>query len=248
MATPQRGWDPPAAPAPEGPTPRRVRRLLRVGGLAGLVFALVAVGINVTLSSRLDRINGAFDGLSSRPAAAPGETILMVGTQPGGAPDVAWLPGEQSIESMMLVEIGVDRKEVQVESLPLVGDLGSAVASSPPSTSVSTVEAGWGRRVDHLMAIDWRTFAQLAADNGVETAYAYGSSTSVQHEYLRAVSEATLHAELRKQPQNLLRVLSTTASGTAIDDEWSVLELDLLLLSLRNLRSQRINYSMATPQ
>lgn len=247
VPAPRHSWDPPPAPAPVVPPRRRVRRLLSFVALLGLALALVLVGINLSLTSRLDRIDGAFDGLASRPAAAPGETILLVGTRPGGQADVPWLTGEQSIEALMLVEVGANGTDVRVESLPLVDGIGEAVASSPASTSVSTVESWSGRRVDHLMAIDWRTFAQLAADNGVDAAYGYGSSAAVQHDYLRQVMEATLHAELRKQPLNLYRALSTTASGAAIDDEWSILELDLMVLSLRNLRSQHIEFSNAEP-
>ncbi|MFC7724036.1 hypothetical protein ACFQW6_02885 [Nocardioides sp. GCM10028917] len=248
VAAPRHSWDLPPAPVPGGAPPRRVRRLLGVVGLLGLVLALVALGLNLSLTSRLDRIDGAFDGLAARPAAAPGETILLVATRPGGAADVPWLAGEQSIEGLMLVEIGANGANVRVESLPLAAGIGAAVASSPPSSSVKAVESWSGRRVDHLTAVDWRAFVQLAAHNGVDTAYSYGSSASVQHDYLREVLEGTLHAELRKQPLNLYRALITTASGTAIDDEWSVLELDLLLLSLRNLRSQHIEFSNAQPR
>ncbi|MCY7401622.1 MAG: hypothetical protein LH477_11845 [Nocardioides sp.] len=214
--------------------------------LLALLGGVVVLALSLRLTTRLDRIPGAFDGLTDRPAPAPGETILMIGTRPGGGADVPWLGDEQSLESAMLLEIGVDRMRVRVESLPL-GGVGAAAASSPPSTSVAVVEEWSGRRVDHLMVVDWQLFAELASDNGVDPTYGYGSSASVQHAYLRRVMEGTLHAELRKQPLNLYRALSTTASGTAIDDDWSVLELDRLLVSLRNLRSQHLEFSMALP-
>ena len=117
----------------------------------------------------------------------------------------------------------------------------------PPSATVAAVEDWSGRRVDHLVAIDWRTFVRLAGDNGVDPAYAYGSGPAVQHDFLRRVLEGTLHAELRKQPLNLFRALLTTADGTAVDDGWSVIELDGMVLSLRNLRSHEIAFSMARP-
>ena len=96
------------------------------------------------------------------------------------------------------------------------------LGARPASASVAAVESTVGRRVDHVMAIDWQTFAALAADNDVDAAYRYGSAPVAQHDYLRLVLEGTLHAELRKQPLALYRALRTTASGVAIDDTWSV--------------------------
>ncbi len=209
---------------------------------------LAAGVVNLRMASRLERVQGVFDGFHTRPAAAPGDTILMIGTRPGGHADVPWLTGEQSVESVMLVEVGGDGRRVQVKSIPRGVDFGAPSTSSAPGTTVSAVESWAGRRIDHLVVIDWRTFAQLAADNGIDPAYSYGSPPYVQHAYLQSVLEATLHTELRKQPVNLYRALSTTAEGAAIDDDWSVLELDRLVLSLRNLRSRNIDFSMAEAQ
>jgi hypothetical protein len=113
---------------------------------------------------------------------------------------------------------------------------------------VAAVESWSGRRVDHLIALDWRTFAQLAADNGVPATYRYGSARGAQHDYLRDVLEGTLHAELRKQPLDLYRALSTVAGGAAVDDEWSLLEMDRFVLHLRDLRSADITFSRAMPR
>ena len=99
--------------------------------------------------------------------------------------------------------------------------------------------------VDHVLAIDWQTFAELAVENDVDATYRYGSAPVDQHDYLRLVLEGTLHAELRKQPLALYRALRTTASGVAIDDTWSVAELDLLVLHLRDLRSADISFAAA---
>jgi hypothetical protein len=119
------------------------------------------------------------------------------------------------------------------------------LGARPASAAVAAVESTVGRRVDHVMAIDWQTFAELAADNGVDASYRYGSAPVAQHDYLRLVLEGTLHAELRKQPLALYRALRTTASGVAIDDTWSVVELDLLVLHLRDLRSADISFAAA---
>ncbi len=249
VPAPRRSWDPLAAPPPLLTTRRRPVRTA-LGTVLGLVLVLVValVGMNLRLILQLERIDGSFDDLTARPAASPGRTFLMVGTRPDGpGTDVPWLAGEQSVEAVMLVDIAPDGLSARVETLPRSSGISPVVASSPPSAAVGAVESWSGRRVDHLIAIDWTTFARLAGDNGVEAAYAYGSVPAVQHDFLRRVMEGTLHAELRKQPRNLYRALSTTAAGTAVDDEWSVLELDRMLLSLRNLRSGEITYSMARP-
>ena len=250
LPAPRHSWDPPGAPEPlaSAPRPRPVRRLLTTLAVLGLLIGLVVVALHVSLLARLDRIDGAFDGLGARPAGVPGETILMVGTRPGGRADVPWLPGDQSVESVMLVEVGADRTQVRVESLPLDDALAASMSSSLPSDSVRAVESWSGRRVDHLMAIDWRVFAQLASDNGVDPTYAYGDSLGVQQTYLRTVLQASLHAELRKEPLNLYRALSTVAGGAAIDDGWSILELDRLVFSLRDLRSRQIEFFRAQPR
>lgn len=215
--------------------------------ILGLLAVFAGLALNLSLTSKLDRIDGAFDGLDARPAAAPGDTILMVGTRPGGHADVPWLAGDQSVESLMLVEIDPSGTRVGVESIPAIPAAEALVTPSSPSTAVAVVEQWSGRRVDHLMAVDWRIFAELPMDAGVDASYRYGSAPSVQHDYLRGVLEGTLHTAMRKHAWDVYRVLNVTASGVAIDDEWSLLELDRLVIRLRNLRSQHIVFSMARP-
>lgn len=247
IPAPRHSWDPPAAPPPLVPRRRRrVRELLGTLVVLSLVPLVALVGINLHLVGRLDRIEGAFDGLRDRPPAAPGETILMVGTRPGGRADVRWLDGVQSVESVMLVEVDPDGVRVDVGSVPVLDGVETSARTGRPSGAVAGVEAWSGRRVDHLIALDWRTFAQLAADNAVSATYRYGSGPAAQHDYLREVLEGTLHAELRKQPLDLYRALSTVAGGAAVDDEWSLLEMDRFVVHLRDLRSADITFSRAT--
>lgn len=245
VPAPRHSWDPPASPPPLAPRRRRVREVLGTLLVLSLVPLVTLVGINLHLVGRLERVEGAFDGLGERPAAAPGETILLVGTRPGGRADVGWLDGVQSIESAMLVEVDPDGVRADVASLPLLDGIAASARTGRPARAVAATESWSGRRVDHVLALDWRTFAQLAADNGVPATYAYGSGTSVQHDYLREVLEGTLHAELRKQPLNLYRALSTVACGAAVDDDWSLLELDRFVVHLRDLRSAEITFSTA---
>jgi len=222
-----------------------VRELLGTLMVLSLVPLVALVGINLHLVGRLDRIEGAFDGLRDRPAAAPGETILLVGTRPGGRADVGWLAGVQSVESVMLVEVDVEGTSGEVGSMPLLDGVAASAASGRPSEAVAATEAWSGRRVDHVIALDWRAFAQLAADNEIAATYRYGSGAPAQHDYLREVLEGTLHAELRKQPLDLYRALRTVAGGAAVDAEWSLLELDRFVVHLRDLRSADISFATA---
>ena len=233
---------------PTAPVRRHVRRVSRSVALVGLLVALVVLAVNLSLLGRIDRIDGAFDGLGSRPADAPGTTILLVGTRPEDGADVAWLSGAQSVEAVMLVEIHPDGSAVHVLTLPALVEVAASFASGAANETVAAVESWSGRRVDHLLALDWRTFGVLADDNRLPVSYRHGSPPRVQHAYRRHVLVGTLHTELRTRPVDLYRALHTAASGAAIDQEWSVLELDRLLVSLRDLRSDRIDFAMARPR
>lgn len=231
------------------PRRRRVRRLLVVVLLLGLIAGAAAIVANVILVGRLERIDGAFAGLADRPPEDAGRTFLVVGTRPGSTgPDVPWLEGEQAVEAVMLVEVAADGRSARVGTLPARAGIEPVAANAEPSAIVAAVESWTGRRVDHLIAIDWETFVRLGASNGVEATYRYGSGPAAQHTFLQKVMDGTLHQELRKEPWNLYRALSTTVDGTAIDDDWSVLGLDLLLFQLRSLRSLDIVYAMAEPR
>jgi hypothetical protein len=225
------------------------RRLLRGVVLLTLVLGLAGLLLNVVLVRRLERIEDAFAGLTDRPPAAPGSTFLMVGTEPGGTggPDIPWLTGTQSVEAVMVIDVAPDRLSARVETLPVRSGTAVTASSTRPSDTVAAVEAWTGERVDHLVAIDWATFVRLAEHNGVDPAYTYGSAPTDQHDFLRRVMDGALHQEMRKRPLDLYRALSTTVDGTAVDDNWSLLEMDLLLLQLRDLRSAGITYEMARP-
>lgn len=234
----------------------RVRRSRWITVSVSLVLIgllLVAV-LNVHLVGKAERIPGAFDGLASRPPEAPGLTVLMVGTIPGGAEhdasraDVPWVPGSQSLESVVLVEIAEDRRHVEVLALPVGAAMRAAVAEPAASTIVAAVEAWSGRRVDQLLALDWTALESLARERGSSATYEVGSGLPDQLAFLRTVVTDSLEAELRREPLALYRALSTTASGAAIDEAWSLLDLDRLVISLRNLRTAQITYGRAVPR
>ena len=223
------------------------RRALWLLAAATLVVVLVGAGLNVGVASRLTRIEGAFDGLGARPEPTSNETIVMIGTAPARADEIPWLPGDEAVESVMLIDIAADRQSVQVTALPLGPELRVAATSERPAAAVAAVEEQVGWRIDHLMAVDWRMLSDLATANGVETPYRFGSGRRAQLDYLDELLEATLHTELRTQPVTLYRHLRTVAGGVALDDGWSLFELDLLVLSLRDLRSAHILLTSAAP-
>ena len=227
--------------------PKRARRPIAAAVGLVLVLGLLCVVANVIVVGRLERIDGAFAGLESRPVDCPGRTLLMIGTRPvgRGEADVPWLEGEQSVEAVMLIDIASDGLSVRVQTLPTGGDMVAVAASSRPSELVASMEAWSERRVDHLLAIDWTTFVRLAEANGVDPTYAYGSSPAAQHDFLRRVLEGTLHQELRRNPFDLYRVISTTVQGMAVDDSSSIAELDALAFALRDLRSNDISFVAA---
>ena len=179
---------------------------------------------------------------AERPPPRRGETILMVGTRPGGpAPTCRGSHGEQSVEAVMLDRGPAGRcRPGSSRSLPLRAascrrraPAAAQRDASPPSRPGPAARRPPGR--DRLADLRPAGRRQRRRPDATR----YGSRPAVQHDFLRAVLEGTLHAELRKQPLDLYRALSTTADGTAVDDEWSVVELDGCVFSLRNLRSPR---------
>ena len=240
----------PGGPGTGDPVPSRSRWPGRVLGMllaVTLLVALVVVGLTMGVASHLTRIEGAFDGLGRRPAQTANETIVMIGTRLAPVDEVPWLPGDEGVESVMVVDIAADRRSVSVTALPLRQELLGATTSERPAAAVAVVEEQIGWQVDHLMAVDWQVLSDLATANGVENGYRFGSARRAQLDFLDRLLDVTLHTELRSQPVTLYRHLRLVAGGLAVDDDWSLLELELLVLSLRDLRSAHIVLTAAAP-
>lgn len=229
---------------------RRTSRVF-VGGVAALVLVvLTALALNLRLAQHVTRVDGVFDGLVGRPAPEAGTTLLLVGTvdEPAGtSPGVAWLPSAPALESVMLVHVLPDGRHVTVDSFEVGRRLAAAVTAAEPRRAVAAVEARSGRRVDHLVAVDWAALQQLADDNGTGLTYRPGSSVSSQQEFLRSVLASALHAEMRQQPWTLYAALDTVARGMAVEAGWSMLSMDLLVLSLCSLRSADVEFRALPP-
>lgn len=223
---------------------RRAVRLLRLLVALGILVLLVLLGLNLRLAHQLTRVEGVFDQLGERPAAGDGTTLLLLGTVSSHSDGVAvpWLPGRPVLESVMVVDLPVAGRRATVDSFTLDERLVADVTATEPHRAVAAVEARTRRRVDHLVVVDWAALQQLADDNGTGMTYRAGSSIPVQHRFLRHVLEDTLHAEMRKEPWTLHRALATVTRGMAVEDGWSVLDMDLLVLSLRDLRSADIEF------
>lgn len=226
---------------------RRRRRWLVVLGLVVAIPLLALLVLDWRLWSSIDRVDGAFDGLSDRPAAAEdgSVTVLLIGTSPDvpGGGKVAWAPGAPDVDSVMVATIAGDRRHARIDWLPLTDEVRAGVTGGSPSTAVSTVEDWTGRRVDHLAALDMSVVEALAVDHGTTLDYDPGAGIRHEQRFMQEVLELTLEAEMRKEPWTLYGALHTIAGGTAIDAEWSLLDLHLLAVSLRDMRSAQIEYA-----
>jgi hypothetical protein len=223
---------------------RRAARALRLLTVLGLLLVLALVALDLRIAHQLTRVDGVFDHLGDRPAGEDGTTVLLIGTvsRATGAATVPWLPGRPALESVMLVDLSVDGTRATVDSLALDRALVAEVTAAQPHRAVGGVESVSGRRVDHLVVVDWAALQQLADDNGTGLTYRAGSSVRRQQEFLEAVLQDALHWEMAREPWNLYGALRTVSRGMAVEQDWSVLDMNLLVLSLRDLRSADIHF------
>ncbi|QNS04869.1 LCP family protein [Streptomyces xanthii] len=174
---------------------RNERRRGRRGGLLlgalalGLVtFSGAAAGpVAAALPTRVD----VFGTLKDRPAAGPGTTILLMGTD--GRDTISRAEKEQfhaggvacdCSDVMMLVHVSRDHDRISVVSLPRdsyadipdadsarthPAKLNAAYHEGGPALAVRTIESMTGVRIDHFLQIDFRRFMDsVDAVGGVE--------------------------------------------------------------------------------
>lgn len=247
----RRSIDPPSAPSvdlhlerPHGRRSRPARILLALAAFMMLVPLIALAAFDLRLTTALGRIDGAFTGLGERlPAAADGSvTMLMLATGDASAnnPELTWMPGDPHVQTAMFVTISGDRRQVNVDWLPMRAPIVSGLSDSQPSGAVAAAESWTGRRVDHLAVVDWAVFAALGHDNGGPEQLPPGAGRGQQQAFLRTVLEETLHAEMRKEPWTLYRALHTVAEGMSVEEGWSTYNMNRLAFSLRDLRSAQI--------
>jgi LCP family protein required for cell wall assembly len=166
---------------------RNVRRAVLGLVAAGLV-AVLAIGgggwyLQRQLAAQVGHIPHAFAGLTHRPKkpaeASRATNILLIGsdrrstgqTTGSDASAQTWLPGEQRSDTMMVVHVSADRRDVTVVSIPRdswvdipghgTHKINAAFSYAGPSLTVQTVEQLTGVRIDHLAVIDWDGFKRL---------------------------------------------------------------------------------------
>lgn len=149
------------------------------------------------------------------------------------------------------------------------GRLGDVLPRATPAGLVGGVEGLSDLRIDHLAVLDWAGLAQLVTHDesievpdpggtngsrvelGAQEALGYvhgdlgpGAGDVRREQYLiRAVLDASLHQELRRQPLSLYRLLDTLTRHLAVESGWSSSGIRNLAISLRNMRSYAIQYT-----
>ena len=232
--------------------------------VAGIVLVLV---IQVVLAGRLGRIPGAFDRLTNRPAASGGKSTalnLLVAVTDSAATPPSWQDAAGGVALLMLLHVDADRRGSYLAVLPLKArvdlpgqgerPLVSALDGARPALAVGAVESLTGLRVDHLVLTTWAGLRQLGQETDeidvapFADAFQEGPTREQrQMEYLRLLTDETLHTRMRKRPVEVYRVVDALVRSTAVDAEWSSGEMRGLAFSLRNLRSRNIVF-LAAPQ
>ena len=163
-------------------------RLTVVGVL--LVLLVVSAGLVAqhVLASHLGRIPDAFAGLRERPGQAENDDgsravdVLLVGTSneagSSSVPAPRWASDARSTTSISVLHLDGDRRGAALISLPADAPvashtqaggraaggsrtLGATLNDSRPAETVRGVEELTGVRIDHLMVMDWKGYAEL---------------------------------------------------------------------------------------
>jgi LCP family protein required for cell wall assembly len=173
----------------------RRRALGRVAVAIGALLALVVVGTGGLVVERqraydanIERIPDVFPEEASRPAAAPdppaeavapAENWLLVGsdrradqgTSGQDADEPFWQYGAQRADTIMLVHLPADRRNVYLVSfprdswVPIEGygnaKVNAALSYGGPPLLISTIEQMTGVRIDHYAALDFQGFESM---------------------------------------------------------------------------------------
>jgi LCP family protein required for cell wall assembly len=181
------------------PKPHRRRRQVLIGLLALLVVIVAAGGFYAwTLNNKLDNIERIpLEQIKDRPDPDSGKdlNILLLGSDKGDTDDPAyadtslaedarsdtWPVGKFRSDTLMVVHISGDRKQVSVVSIPrdtLVtlydasgaathkAKINAAFSEYGPAGAIATVEHLTNLRMDHVAIIDWAGFKDLSTAVG----------------------------------------------------------------------------------
>jgi len=248
------------------PPARRDWKRLRVvlvclGVCLVLAFGVVVGGawlLERRLTAQIHTLPNAFAGLQNRPVkpqvgtAAGATNILLVGSDRRSAVPTTgsraaasdWVPGAQRSDTLMLVHVSGDRKNVTVVSIPRdswvpipghgMAKINAAFSWGGPSLLIGTVERLTGVRIDHLAVLDWDGFKRLTdALGGVDVTIPRTTYDPARHYTWTAGvrhlngAQALLYVRQREglpagdldrvqRQQNLLRLLLHKAFATSI--------------------------------
>jgi len=163
-------------------------RLTVVGVLLVLVTVSAGLVAQHVLASHLERIPDAFAGLRERPGKQENDDgsravdVLLVGTSneagSNSVPGPGWASNTRSTTSISVLHLDGDRRGAALISIPAdspiasstqaggraargARTLGAMLSDSRPAQAVRGVEELTGVRIDHLMVMDWKGYAEL---------------------------------------------------------------------------------------
>ena len=238
---------------------RRGRAVLIAVAVVVALVAVVAGGYLFNLARTFDsgssKIDQAFPEESTRPKKTDGSrNILVMGSDSRGSAesDTAGTPTDQRADTLMLVHIPEDRKNIYTMSImrdlwvdiPGHGEakINSALALGGTPLMVQTVESIFQQRVDHVAMIDFEGFKGLTDALGGVTVntklpftsndlkgqyFAPGQHTFNGTEALAFVRERHAYADgdyqrVRNQQEFLRAIIKKSIAGQTLSNPFTI--------------------------
>jgi LCP family protein required for cell wall assembly len=246
----------------ERPRPVKKRRGRKVLIAVAAVLALVAVvaggylfNLAHTYDSGSSKLDQAFPDESTRPKKTDNSiNILVMGSDSRGAAesDTAGTPADQRADTLMLMHIPADRKNIYTMSImrdlwvdiPGHGEakINSALALGGTPLMVQTVESVFQQRIDHVAMIDFEGFKGLTDALGGVTvniklpftstalpgqSFAPGQHTFNGTQALAFVRERHAYADgdyqrVRNQQEFLRAIIKKSTAGQTLSNPFTV--------------------------
>jgi LCP family protein required for cell wall assembly len=238
---------------------RRGRKVLIAVAVVVALVAVVAGGYLFNLARTFDsgtsKIDQAFPEESTRPKKTDNSVnILVMGSDSRGAaePDTAGTPTDQRADTLMLMHIPADRKNIYTMSImrdlwvdiPGHGEakINSALALGGTPLMVQTVESIFQQRIDHVAMIDFEGFKGLTDALGGVTvntklpftsndlkgqSFAPGQHTFNGTEALAFVRERHAYADgdyqrVRNQQEFLRAIIKKSTAGQTLSNPFTI--------------------------
>jgi len=234
-----------AAAVSSGGARRRPGRGWRIALLSVLAIFLVltlatgglALWVRHSLASGIETIADPFAGIATRapqqsvPAGQEAATnILVLGTdsRTSASDPSQWAEGAQRTDAIMILQISGDRKTVSVMSIPRdswvdipghgQGKINAAYSYGGPSLTIHTVENLTGIHIDHFAVANFESFVALTDEIG------------------------GVRINLKSSPTALYSFLKTASRTVAVDESFTVNQMQSLALGVRHLHSNDIKF------